>query len=466
MSEKKYNLLFIFADQWRRSAVGFMGMEDVYSPNIDEFSRNSVIFNNAVSTAPLCSPSRASILTGTNPITHGVFTNCKLGLENVYLKENSTTILDVLSNNNYYVGYIGKWHLDNPEMNYNDNPKSGASHWDAYTPPGEKRHGVHYWYSYGAYDNHLKPHYWHNDEKMIEVDQWSVEHETDKALEFLRDNKDKTFSLFLSWNPPHTPLDLVPQKYIDIYKDKKLRVFNNVILNDVIDHTKTMDKPLNFNDDEFQDVLRKYYAAISGIDENFGRIIKYLKENDLYDNTIIVLSADHGELNCAHGLWSKHVWYEEAISVPFLIKYPNSKGINDTVLSGVDIMPTLLSLLNLEIPSSVEGKNLEKAVVNNEYIENYAFISAYPGAIKAIEKFKKENLNSLDYGWRAIKDKEYTYVVNKGYEPYLEIEKYLFNNIKDKTQLNNLVDKEIELSSKFENILKEYLNKYGDKFKI
>lgn len=189
----KPNLLFLFADQWRRNSVGFMEKEDVITPNIDLFSKEALAFENAVSGCPLCSPSRASILTGTYPITHGVWTNCKTGLDDVALKEDAVTITDILKKNGYNTGYIGKWHLDSPEMNKSENPVSGARDWDAYTPPGKKRHGVDYWYSYGAYDNHLKPHYWSNDEKMIEVDKWSVEHETDKAIEFLEKIKIKMF---------------------------------------------------------------------------------------------------------------------------------------------------------------------------------------------------------------------------------------------------------------------------------
>lgn len=442
-----------------------MNEEDVITPNIDEFSKNSLVFNNAVSTGPLCSPSRASILTGRYPIEHGVYTNCKKGLYDVYLREDEITILDVLKHNKYYVGYIGKWHLDSPEENYSEKPKSGAREWDAYTPV-EKRHGVDYWYSYGAYDNHLNPHYWSTSDKMIKVNEWSVKHETDKAIEFLEINKDKSFSLFVSWNPPHTPLDLVPEKYIRMYDDKDIRLMPNVVLEQVIDHTKTMETPLNFTEQELIKTVKKYYAAITGIDENFGRIINYLKENDLYENTIIVLTADHGEMLTSHGLWSKHVWYEESISVPFLIKVDNDKkGFIDTVLSGVDIMPTLLSLLNLKIPETVSGLNLSETILENKNIENYAYISAFPGAIKAIEKYKNENLNFMDYGWRAIRDKDYTYVVNKGYTPYEKIEKILYNNKEDKYQLNPIKN-ENSISLKMENLLKVWLKNFGDKFDI
>ena len=227
---KKPNLLFIFADQWRREAVGFMKKEPVITPNFDAFSNEAAIFEKAYSSCPLCSPNRATILTGKNPISHGVITNCKPGLENIFLKENEVTIGDILKTNRYKTGYIGKWHLDEPEKKDDTLPLSGAKDWDAFTPPGPKRHGFDFWYSYGADDNHLSPHYWMDSPEMININKWSVEHETDIALDFIDKNKDDSFALFLSWNPPHTPLDLIPQKYVDMYKDVQVEKRENVIL--------------------------------------------------------------------------------------------------------------------------------------------------------------------------------------------------------------------------------------------
>lgn len=465
MTEKKYNLLFLFADQWRRESIGFVD-DDVITPNIDNFAKDSLVFTNAVSTGPLCSPSRASILTGRYPAQHGVYTNCKTGLNDVYLKEEEITLFDVLKESGYKTAYIGKWHLDSPDENREKKPISGARDWDAYTPPGKKRHGIDFWYSYGAYDNHMKPHYWENTHEMIEIDEWSVKHETDKTLDFIEKNKGEAFSVFLSWNPPHTPLDLVPDKYLDMYKDRDIKIKENVVFENVIDHPETMDKALNFDKEQYKDELKKYYAAITGVDENFGRIIKYLKENNLYDNTIIVLTADHGEMFASHGLWSKHVWYEESIGVPFLLKIPEkTSGIIETVLSGVDIMPTLLSLLDLKIPKTVSGTNLKDSLIKNEYFENYAYISAVPGAIKAINVFNENNLNFKNYGWRAVRAKDYTYVVNRGYKPYEEKISLLYDNKNDKYQMNPIREK-TEVSIKLEKLLKNFLDKYNDDFEI
>lgn len=302
---------------------------------------------------------------------------------------------------------------------------------------------------------------------MIKINEWSVKHETDIALNFLKRNKERENAVFISFNPPHTPLDLIPEKYVNLYKGKKLTVKPNIKFNKISDHTKSYPE-FDVTEDEYQNILRKYYGAVSGIDENFGRIIKYLKDNDLYNKTLIVLTADHGEMLCAHRLWSKHVWYEESIGVPFLLKNINTskKMQTNTVLNGVDIMPTLLSLLNLTIPDSVEGKDLSKEI-NGENVDNLGFISAYPGQISAIEKFKSENLDPLSYGWRGVRDKDFLYVVNRGYSSYEKCRHYLYNLKNDPYQLNpmDLSHRENKnLGAKYEKKLKEWLDKYKDPF--
>ena len=105
---KKPNLLFVFADQWRRDYMGFMEKDEVITPNIDDFFKDSLSFDNAISVCPLSSPCRASIFTGIYPVTHRVWTNCKPGIKDVELRETDITLMDILNDNNYKTAYIGK----------------------------------------------------------------------------------------------------------------------------------------------------------------------------------------------------------------------------------------------------------------------------------------------------------------------------------------------------------------------
>lgn len=365
----------------------------------------------------------------------GVYTNCKIGAD-VMLRPEETCISDVLLDSGYQTGYIGKWHLDLPELNVTDEPESGARDWDAYTPPGPKRHGFQYWYSYGAWDEHLAPHYWKDSPEKIQVNQWSVEHETDQALNFIKNRSSKQpFALFLSWNPPHSPFDQVPEKYKQLYKREQIVLRENVNQETFGVHTG---EPVDGGLEELKEKQLNYFAAISGIDDQFSRILRLLKDEELDENTIVVLTSDHGEMMGSHGLMAKHVWYEESIGVPFCIRWPKvlPQTRTDVLLNSVDIMPTLLSLLQLDIPQSVEGNDLSSFMIEQgNGGPEAAYLCGYPGRKEAIEAFREAGLDNTAYGWRAVRTKQYTYVIHHGYAPGEKSIRLLYNLEKDKFQL-------------------------------
>lgn len=449
------NLLYVFADQWRAHAIGAAGQDPVATPHMDAFARESFQFTNAVSTYPLCSPHRASLLTGKYPYHCGMWTNCKPGLEEtLMLKPQEVTIADVLHGQGYETAYIGKWHLDASEGNFFENPESGAIGWDAFTPPGERRHHFDYWYSYGAMDNHMTPHYWKDTPDRIKVNQWSVEHETDVALEYLK-NRDagKPFCMFLSWNPPHPPYDQLPEKYYQMYEEKVLAFRENV--------------PEDWRKNpKFQEDMRKYFAAVSGVDENFGRLIAYLKENNLYEDTVLVLSSDHGDCMGSHGLYGKNVWYEESIRIPLYIGGMGiAPGISDSLISSQDHMPTLLELLDAPIPDTVEGVSLAP-VLKGQQMEaepQEVFLSMMPGMPDMVNEYLKLGLNSKCFGWRGLRTKTHTYVVDNGTKPGEERKRYLYDNVQDPYQLHPSCPSDQEAAD-WDKILIRYLNELRDPF--
>lgn len=460
------NLLFVFADQWRRDAMGFAKANPVKTPNMDEFAKKSVYCTDAVSTCPLCSPHRASLLTGKHPLSTGFFTNCKPGLS-MRLQDSEICIGDVLKAEGYQTGYIGKWHLDEPEVNHEQNPASGARNWDAYTPPGVRRHGFDFWYSYGAWDEHLHPHYWEDSPKMHKVSQWSPEHETDVALSWLekREN-DKPFALFLSWNPPHSPYDQVPQKYLDLYPKGSIELKENVDLTNVHYHTF---EEAGYDREKMEEITRQYYAAVSGLDEQFGRLQDGLRKFGLDKDTIVVLSADHGDMMGSHGLMAKHVWYEESIGIPLVVGGGGIRsGICNTVIGSPDFMPTVLGLLDLPIPESVEGMDCSADILTGvEHTEKMCYLCACPGRAEFLEEFKKAGKDPMEFGWRGVRTKEYTYVVEVGYRTEPELHRYLYDLRKDKMQMFPYVlhdAKEHPIALKLETALVNWMKEQKDGF--
>ncbi|MEC0267841.1 sulfatase [Paenibacillus anseongense] len=470
----KPNIIYIFADQWRKQAAGFVGEDPVITPNIDRFAQESLVFNHALSCTPLCSPHRAALMTGRYPQSTGVYTNCKNGAD-IMLSADEVCVGDVLKAAGYQTGYIGKWHLDLPEQNRCPEPESGAREWDAYTPPGPKRHGFDFWYSYGAYDHHLKPHYWKDTPEMIQVDQWSLEHETDVALDFIRvkgketEKDDRPFALFVSWNPPHSPFELVPDRYKEIYRGRELSLRPNVSSDHLAAHTG---EPFESGDEALNRYTRDYFAAVSGMDEQFGRIWREVEKLGMAENTLIVLSSDHGELMGSHGLMAKHSWHEESIAIPCLMSWRGriEQGSTNLLFNSVDIMPTLLGLAGIPVPAAVEGMDLSGDILGTKQTDiSSAFLSAFPGRKDAMELFAASGLDNRRYGWRGIRTSLYTYVVHRGYVPGVEVQRFFYDHEKDPYQLNPVVLYErpqTELLISLEKELQSWLDRTMDKFDL
>lgn len=464
---KKPNLLVVFADQWRNTARGLHNPQ-IATPNMDRFAEEAFSTDQAVSGCPLCSPYRSELLTGRRAVHTGVFGNCMTGYD-MCLSPEELCISQVLKESGYRTGYIGKWHLDSPELNSGSQPLSGAEGWDAYTPPGKKRHGFEYWHAYNAWNDHLHMHYWEEDSEKIFTNLWSPVHETDKALEFMESRKKEPFALFLSWNPPHPPFEKIPEKYYDLYRDLEPDYSPNVE-GDRFDNQTG--EPGVKSRKELDEAIRCYYAAVTGLDEQFGRIITWLKENELYDQTIVLLTADHGEHLGAHGYVGKHTWYEESINVPFMLSYPEKipVGHNDISMETVDIFPTLLGLMDITIPPSVEGRCLADWLICGKRPENEAvYSSAYISRDIFLEAYREKGLDPKRSGWRCIRTPEYKYVIEKGYLPE-DVPRYLlFNRKADPYEINPLISNspwEHSLMAQMHRRLIKHLEETGDLIKL
>lgn len=460
---QKPNLLVVFADQWRGTAVGFRD-EQVLTPNIDKFAETSFYTEEAVTGCPLCSPYRGELLTGRHTAFTGIFGNCMTGY-NFALAEDEICISDILKKEGYRTGYIGKWHLDMPERNSCVNPLSGAEGWDAYTPPGRRRHGFDYWYAYNASNNHLHQHYWHNTAEKLYASEWSPIHETGKAIDFIEKSSNAPFALFLSWNPPHPPFSEVPKEYSSLYKEEKIRFCQNVQGSRFDNQTGELGIQ---SEKELREAACQYFGAVSGLDEQFGRLLDYLQKKDLLDNTIILLTADHGEHLGSHGYVGKHTWFEESIGVPFILRYPSKvpQGKNNIFIQTVDIFPILFGIMGFAIPDTVQGRDLSKYIENGTRPEqNRAFSSAYVSRDIFLEAYKNTGKDFRKSGWRCIKTPEYKYVIEKGYMPNCQVRHWLYSRENDPYEMTPLITndfKENEVMKKLHEELWAHLIEIGD----
>ncbi len=372
------NIIYVFPDQFRNQALAFWNEDEynpyvrwtadpVETPNLDGFASEGVVLSRAMSNCPLSSPYRGIFLTGMYPERSGITLNCMAERPESSLRDDAVCISDVLKAQGYSCGYVGKLHANFPTPNDPANPGHYVSdlvpEWDAYTP-AEKRHGFDWWYSYGTFDEHKNPHYWDTDGVRHDPHEFSVKHETDKALEFLRNrhgerDKNAPFFLVVAYNPPHSPYsgakDCMEEDY-NLYKDKS---FKELYVRPNAD-TLLPKAPS----------ARYYFANVTAVDREFGRILKEVKNLGLDKNTIVVFTSDHGETMCSHSTPDpKNSIYTESFNVPMIIRYPEKirHHVDTTLLSSVDIMPTLLSMAGLrnEVPESAEGEDLSPLLMQN-----------------------------------------------------------------------------------------------------
>lgn len=362
---RRPNIVYVFSDQHRRAAMGFLNEDPVITPNFDRFAGGGLHFSNAVSNRPVCSPHRAMLMTGKYPATNNVPGNCNSVWPQNFLRPEERCLSDVLHDAGYDCGFIGKWHLDVPE-----GPRTGGwedGNWDAYTPPGPRRHHFNFWYSYGCMFDYMKPHFWTGDDpedRPMVVDQWEPEHEADVAIRYIRNRgarmRDgaKPFCLFVAPHPPHPPVYPVPEEYLKLYRDRPARELLNRPNLGTVEGGPDSEKGRKAIR-KAEEMAPGYFAMVTSVDHEFGRIMQCLKDEGLEEDTIVIFSADHGEMLGSHGRFAKSVFYEESAGIPLIVRWTGkiAPGVEEMPISVPDHMPTLLGLAGLGamIPGAVEG---------------------------------------------------------------------------------------------------------------
>ena len=382
---KKSNIILILTDQHRLSAVGAYGDTPCSTPNIDRLAREGVRFDNAYTTCPVCSPARATIMTGQYPHTHGITTNIhQLGCSIQELEDRPQLLSRKLQKAGYALGYSGKWHLGTAKntafggSNKPSLPKDVG--FEGQNFPGHGGGG----FKYPEYKQYLKRHGfkhkvrpWEKNTKYI----WPMG-ELEGPLEstvpyFLAENtisminnfkKRKTpFFIWHNFWGPHGPF-YAPKEFIDYYRNMDIPPWPNYEW-----PSRSIPGPhhvrihpdietLTWND--WAMAIRYYYAFTTLIDSQIGRIISYLERIGLIDNTVIIFAADHGQTLGSHGGLSDKGWhhFEETHRIPLLIRFPKAK-YKARVITGfvslADIYPTVLDIANAEGEGeSIHGQSL------------------------------------------------------------------------------------------------------------
>jgi arylsulfatase A-like enzyme len=424
------NILFVTADQMRAQALGCIGNTQVKTPNFDRLASQGVLFTNAISSFPVCTPARAMWLTGRYPTTTGVISN------DIQLPPEEITSAEVLKDIGYKTGYIGKWHLDGPVRK-------------GFTPPGPRRQGFDNWAAANICHDYFNAFYYTDSPEPIHIDGYQPDHETDLAIQFLEDHRKDRFFLNLHWGPPHDPY-IAPENYIKMYDPEKIQLRENVV------HCV----PENMHP-AIRAQIAAYYAAISNIDWNMGRLMQALDDLGLADNTIVMFTSDHGDMLFSLGVQFKQWPYEESIRVPLIVRYPQrakSSVKYDSLISTVDIMPTIVSLCGAKIPKGVQGIDFSKTILGEKGPDPEAAL------IMCVQPCARYNDRVGMLPWRGLRTKCYTYA------RFCHEDWCLFDNEKDPYQRRSLFTTDYDkpevkkLRDKLNAQLQSRLKQIGDSF--
>lgn len=422
-ARKRPNVLFVFADQWRAQAMGYAGDENARTPNLDRLAGRSVHFANAVSCCPVCSPYRASLLTGRYPLTHGVFLN------DVPLRDEAVSLAQAYRAAGYQTAYIGKWHLD-------------GNHRSAFIPR-QRRQGFEFWKVLGCTHAYNDSFYYGDEDVRLKWDGYDAIAQTREARQYIRDHAGgPPFLLVLSWGPPHDPYGTAPQKHRDLFDPERIALRPNVPEQDR---------------GKARQAAAGYYAHIAALDDCVGELLDTIRQAGIERDTIFVFTSDHGDMLYSHGCQNKQRPYDESIRVPFLLRYPALLGENgatiDMPINSPDIMPTLLGLSGIPVPATVEGRDFSGVLKGSPAPDSAALIACYA-------PFGQWTRARGGREYRGVRTRQYTYVRDlKG--PWL-----LYDNQNDPHQLQNLCNapEHAALQARLDALLSERLKETKDDF--
>lgn len=403
----KPNLLFILGDNHNAQTMGCAGHPFIKTPGMDRLAREGVMFERAFNTTSLCSPSRASILTGMYAHRHGVLNN------HTPWTDTHKTLLEYISSSGYATAFVGKWHMPGklPKLPFLD---------------------LYVTYTYregqGAYFNCPML---VNGKEVPSRKPYITEEVTDYAIEFIEENQSRDdgrpFCVYLAHRPGHPPFQ-APDGISGMYDDADV----TAVLPPGVD-------PLWFgktNQNVYQGVMmgsyydqyRGYCETLTAMDRDIVRILEYLDRRGLSDNTIVIYMGDNGMQWGTHGCHGIREPYEDALRLPFIVRAPgmvkDPGGKRKQMVLNIDIAPTLLDLAGVRAPADMDGMSIVPAIRDSRVKTRNDFLMEF-------WRYYPENTPS----YRGIRTDRYKYVeFERGREPWL------FDLVKDPKEMENLYE--------------------------
>lgn len=471
-NEERPNVLIILTDQLNASVLGCYG-GDVLTPNIDKLASKGALFTNMMCSTPYSSPSRASIVTGMYPHKHGISHNCmKVDYPAISSSdtEEGITNMDVttdriMNENGYRTHHYGKWHLTQERLDYF--PDMYGEHHEyademkvKFDSLSQSESCVMNWYGWQLPIERCQ--HIEDNEKQI-LRRWAdaghvaythfainigksllpLEDDFDyrvtaKTMESIERKADSPFMITCSFNQPHDP-NVINEPYysmIDPANIKLPKSVNNIDLR--YNNSWSRVVVSGSNETFLREFMRIYYANVMKVDDQVGRIMDALEKSGKLDNTIVIFTADHGDMCGEHGMiWkSTDAFYQGVVRIPFIVSWPSKVMYNTYDLPSeiVDIMPTILEAVGYEIPKQNQGESLLPLILGekpaSEYSQ-YAFCERLRANYGSVRTMRSDWEQS---GAFMIVSKEYKYFVYGG------VDDYFYDLVNDPYEMTNQID--------------------------
>ncbi|MFP4621134.1 MAG: arylsulfatase [Bacteroidales bacterium] len=433
----KKNVILIMTDDQGYGDLGFTGNSIVKTPTTDSLAEESVQFSNFY-VSPVSAPTRASLMTGRYSLRTGIYDTYNGG---AIMANEEVTVAEILKDNGYHTGIFGKWHLGD---NYPFRPID-----QGFTTSLVHRSGgigqVGDIANYFEFDSSYFDPVLYKNGKEVQTDGYCSDVYTEEAIDFIRENKTEPFFLYLSFNAPHTPLQL-PEEYYEMYK--------NIDPSDREAFPGNQPFPDDMSESE-KEAARKVYGMVTNIDDNMEKLFTSLEENGLEENTLIIFLTDNGPQQRRYKggfRGRKSSVYEGGIHVPFLMKLGDEFPANKTVdvpAAHIDILPTILDICNISMEKEVQidGKSLLPLIQGNEV----------PWADRPLYFYWQRSYPE-PYQNVAVRKGNYKLVGHAPYTASLD-DLELFNLEKDPYEQNNILSSNKEQAREFKSLFDDWYGK-------
>jgi arylsulfatase A-like enzyme len=426
----KPDVLVIFTDQWNPRCAGFNGNPDIKTPFSDAIVKNGVNFSNCYSPSPICMPARCSLISGLYPHNHHLWSNNT----NFYMDPDISGMFRDIKKAGYFTAQVGKLHwiggkkwqdrFKTIEDYYRalgiDYAESISSPFSVTDKEGKDPYIVHL-RKLGLleeYAKDMKDRLLHDSyipkPSIVKPEDHNDSFITDRGIKFLQSIPENVpYCMFVSMPGPHPPLD-APGKYSQMYDPDKLKFSPNIQMNYKYSGGTADEKTLRA-------MTANYYGKISLIDDNIGKIVNAVKKRGNFDNTLIMVISDHGEMLGAHGCMSKVLFWEESVRVPMIMQWPAKIKPDQTLNSPVSLMDVYATIVD-----AVEGKASQDQFSK----------SMLPMAMGKVKKNRDAVFSEVSHGQNInymVRADEYKWFLQDGKE-------YLFDMEKDPFELKNLID--------------------------